>query len=462
MNENIKKVNRIFFEFNKELSYIKDHNTKLNKIYNFWISFNSFRHCDHGLLYSENIIKFFNSLNKKKLHLKKKINYRLAYITDKFNLTGGVSFPLKIIYEGNVFKDKKFDNFFYYNGKLDYNNHHYKYLIKYCKIKKVISNENLKNETLLQQGEKLCHWLTKNKIDIVIAKPSVPILYGVCKSSVSFKAFTAHDWHTFSLAPGIGNVTLGMTYEQLYNYGDKFHIINAHLGLPNTKFIDSVKKVNLKKYNIPNNAIVSMTSNVDKCVALNSNFYLENLELILKKFKKLHHLFVSTKRSEDLLKRKIRDKSLLDRVHFIGNFDNIYEILRSVDLYINSAPVSGAVNIEAALCKVPSINLITISRRLSGHGLELGCNPNSIVSNKVEFLELASKIIMNKKFKKKLIEENYMFAKFFLKNNIYENKIFPYIFSNHVLLNKKNNSQNIKNFDFEYTKAFKEYNASIK
>jgi hypothetical protein len=37
MNRNIKKVNKISLKFNKELSYIKNQNTKLNKIYNLFI-----------------------------------------------------------------------------------------------------------------------------------------------------------------------------------------------------------------------------------------------------------------------------------------------------------------------------------------------------------------------------------------------------------------------------------------
>ena len=72
------------------------------------------------------------------------------------------------------------------------------------------------------------------------------------------------------------------------------------------------------------------------------------------------------------------------RLIYIGPVKNIFNILKMIDFYINSFPISGGTSIECGFIKKPSVDFIW-DRDLSIHPIQIYSNPSTTVYNDQDF-----------------------------------------------------------------------------
>ena len=125
-----------------------------------------------------------------------------------------------------------------------------------------------------------------------------------------------------------------------------------------------------------------------------------------------HHIFFGSERNLNFLQNYIsKNQDIKNNIHFIPHIKNVYSLFKSIDFYINSYPVSGSSNVEAAMCNKPCINFVSFSRRLSGHGPEMLNVPECEVSSESQFHILGNKLIKNKTFRKKLGDDAFLMVR---------------------------------------------------
>ena len=468
---------------NKYRSILKKANNQnslltLERIQNAYEFINDYRNSDLNFYYDENINLLLSKINKKRFKLLKQKNkkkFRLGYILNRFHEVGGVSIPHKIMFEKKICLEENIEQYILYiNSKnQDFNNSfliknpEYRYLKKNCPYERLdILNKNM---NLLQKGKFIENWIHDNKIDFVIMSAHISSLYAVFSNPAPIIATYSPDWHTFTIGPGIGNINLLISTEQFFNY--KFEKSKSYktfigLNLPDKKIIKSSNKTNLKNYGIYTNkkTILSITQNFWKCSLGESDFILKGISKLLEENPNYQHIFFGGKRNIlDLDNFYFKNKKLKNRVHFIGSIKNVYSLYKSIDFLINSFPVSGSSNLEAAMCKKPSLNVIFNSRRLSGHGTEMLKAQNTEANNFEDFLDIGNKFIKSKNFRRDEGKIAYLNAlktqnKYIMNKkliNLFKKKYFK--LSNNI---SKSYEYEIYN-DQEYEKAFL-YSKSLK
>ena len=400
----------------KKFVKIGNENFCLEKIHDLWFAVNRYRYSDHEYYFDIEINKIIRNLNKKKFNLshlfKKKNKFKILYVMDTFNTYGGVAFPQKLILENgcsklNIEQHVLFVNLKDVKRSEIEKTESYKYLVKYCDVKKIDFVPDRLN--LHERGKYIENWIHQNKIDFSILKAQASTLYAAVSQPSPIVATYSPDWLTFTLGPGIGDYTLCVLTGQVYNYNklDEKNLLNIRMGLPNSKYIRSSRYDYRKFLKIPKKSIVSATTNIYKCVIGDDDFLFSGIKKLLLDNKNYHHIFAGTKRGyENLVSFFCQQKDIRKRVHYIGEVKNIYTLLNSIDFYINSFPISGSSNVEAAVCGKPSIDIIGFSRNSSGHGPELLKTHELEVLNFNEFIYLGNKLIKNHSYRKKLGKYN--------------------------------------------------------
>lgn len=471
------EITKFFKKKNNELKkFVKigKENFCLEKIHDLWFTVNRYRYSDHEYYFDTEINKIIRNLNKKKFNLnhlfKKKNKFKILYVMDTFNTYGGVAFPQKLILENgcsklNIEQHVLFVNLKDVKRSEIEKTESYKYLIKYCDVKKIDFVPDRLN--LHERGKYIENWIHQNKIDFSILKAQASTLYAAVSQPSPIVATYSPDWLTFTLGPGIGDYTLCILTGQVYNYKgiDEKNLINIRMGLPNLKYIKSSKFDYRKLLNIPKSSIVSATTNIYKCIIGNDDFLFRGIKKLLLENKNYHHIFAGTKRGyDDLQSFFCKYKSISKRVHYVGEVDNIYNLLNSIDFYINSFPISGSSNVEAAICGKPSIDTIGFSRSSSGHGPEMLKTHECEVLNFDEFIYLGNKLINDHSYRRKLGKYNQEKTKYeYDKYKIMERMIdlFKIKFNQKLCKNNKEVQSNKNNEIHLYEKLISDFQKKI-
>ncbi len=391
----------------------KNTNKCLEQVTNLWMFMNRFRNCDLKLYFDEDIYKFISNLNPKhndkfpnKLENKKE--FRIAFIVVYLSDLGGASVPHRFMLKDFEWEGKKVKNYFLITNffkKSIPNTDSYDYLKNHIQPEEIkFLSEDLTHE---ERGKAIEEWLLKNKIDFVIAQTCPSTLYALSSNCVPIIGNLTQDCYTFTLGPGFGDITYLVTLDQLFKYkykqakpGHYSKIIM--LPLHSTDQLDKAEKIDLKKFNIPENSIVSASSNMWKSFFGDNEYLIEGIGKLIKKFPFYHHIFIGTPRCIDNLENYLnKNPDIRKNIHYIGPVKNIYRLLKSIDFWVNSFPTTGGTNIEMANIGKPSID-IALNRNLALHPAEFLCVNETTVISINEFIHLGSRLIKDKNYREDL------------------------------------------------------------
>ena len=174
------------------------------------------------------------------------------------------------------------------------------------------------------------------------------------------------------------------------------------LPLHSSDQVDKAKEFDLEKFGIKKGSIISASSNMWKSFFGDGEDLMKGIGELIKNNPKYHHVFIGTPRCLDNLENYlINNPEIRGNIHFLGPVKNIYRVLKSIDFWINSFPVTGGTNIEMAKIGKPSID-ISLNRNLDLHPAEfLSFNETNVISLE-EFVSLGNKLIKNKDYRIKL------------------------------------------------------------
>ena len=282
----------------------------------------------------------------------------------------------------------------------------------------------------LGRGKYIEKWLRSGEFDFcVMMDPGVSELYSIASKPVDVIGVLPQDCYSWTMGPGFGDITFLITMDQLFNYAglDGF---NQHrqslvqLPLHDFDYIDEAQPISKMEIGIPEEAVVSGSSNMWKSFAGDSDILLNGIERLLREHNNYHHLFIGTPRCEEALNYFVnKNPDLQGRVKYIGPVKNIYRLLKTLDFWVNSFPTSGGTDIEAAAVGKPTIEFVA-HRRLNLHPTELLRNSECMVTNLEEFLELGGRFIEDKRYRIELGELlKQVVRREFSKQRIVERKI---------------------------------------
>lgn len=414
------KVNQEIWNTYKKLkekikisSQEKNTNKCLQNVTNLWMFMNRFRNCDLKLYFDEDIYSWISDLNPKKQNnyphkLETKKEFRIAFIVVYLSDLGGASVPHRFMLKDFEWEGKKVKNYFLISNffnKEEPDTDSYDYLKNNIKPEEI--NFLSKDLTHEARGEAIQSWLTENKIDFVVAQTCPSTLYALSSNCVPIISNLSQDCYTFTLGPGFGDITYLVTMDQLFKYdyksAKKEHYSKIiTLPLHSTDQLETAEKLDLKKYNIPPEAIVSASSNMWKSFFGDNEYLMLGISKLIREFPSYHHIFIGTSRCLDNLENYlVKNPDLRNNIHFIGPVKNIYRILKSLDFWVNSFPTTGGTNIEMAKIGKPSID-IAINRNLDLHPAEFLCVNESTVVSLEEFFKLGKLLITNKDYRNDL------------------------------------------------------------
>lgn len=390
-----------------ELYFKKKNEEKfLQSINDYWIFLNNFRNLSIRFYDDPKIARLFCRFFKlekkllKKTHEKKSFN--LGVILVNINDTGTASVLKRFIEKKMIISGKKIitkvlilhENI---NKFKDTDQHSYA-------IKNFQSNYSLFSINKKKQIEKstiVTKWLKKNEIDFCFSPNHPFVNSSIRKNNILVHGVQSQDHHTFSPLPNIGDISFFLSNDQIFKYKSKpkKYLIT---GLPKLDKEFLIKSKSLKKQNfkLPKNSVISATTNLEKCLIGNNPFFLNLIGSLCRKNKNYKHLFIGTQRCKDYLDDYLKkNKDLKKKIIFIGPIKNIFSVLKMIDFFINSFPISGGSSIEAGFVKKPSIDFIW-DKDLTIHPLQIYSNPKTTVYNDEEFLRVCQKLITSKTFRK--------------------------------------------------------------
>jgi glycosyltransferase involved in cell wall biosynthesis len=436
----------------------------LKTISDFHDFMNRFRNCSLGKYFDEDIHKVIKSLNPKRFDtdhlLKEKKSFNIAFVFSRFNDSGGAAFTHRCILEKYKSDKYKVKQFILVTNNA--NEREYKDKERYQYLKNNIEYERFcfmdPNNSLVEKGKFIQEWIYDNNIDFVVFQPDLPTLFAMNSRPALFSMSFSADWHVFTVGPGLGDMTLTMTSDQIYKYKfeekDKNEVLkNIMLPLPPLDFVDRQVPIARAVIGVPKDVVLSGTTNIWKCSLGDSETLLNGIASLMRKFNNYHHLFIGTPRGLDNIEYFLaKNSDLRDRFHFSGVVPHIFTILKTLDFYINSFPVSGASNTEAGLCGLPSIDLYN-DRDMTGHGTELLRTLECEASNLQEFVNIGGKFINDPDYRKELGEFiKYKVSRDLAKERIVKDRIYDTFIK--LFFEKVNTQEKLPTLDHKRTSVY--------
>lgn len=436
-----------------------------------WMFMNRFRNCDLGIYYDEDVHHAISVLNPPKLDelpdRKKKKEYRLAFIVLGLSDLGGASVPHRFMlpkFEQDGFSVCNYMLATNYFKRPFVENESYRYLME------VIQPEEFEylpcDLSHVDRAHAIVAWLRRNKIDMVVADTCPSTLYALASKPVPVIATLSQDCYTFALGPGTADITYLVTLDQLFKYNFKFakpsHVYKvAMLPLHSRNYVEDSVPIPRSELGLPDNAVVSGSSNMWKSFFGDSEILMEQIATLLRMHPNYYHIFIGTSRCcENLDSFLARNQDIRNRVIFAGPIENIYRILKSMDFWVNSFPTSGGTDIEMAILGKPTIETVA-TRNLDLHPAEFLNSHECTVTSRDEFIEFGSRLITDEAYRRSLGEH--------LKNNISREFDKELLVSERIyktLVSRYNqNERQIQNFKNEvqdvvaYEKRISLYNA---
>jgi hypothetical protein len=257
----------------------------------------------------------------------------------------------------------------------------------------------------VEKAREVEQWLHDHEIDFAVFQPSPLSLYALSSRPVPISATFSADCHVFTLGPGTGDFTFYVENDQVYKYRfqdpamDERRTKNVLLPLPPREYIENAEPLPRSELGLPEDAVVSASTNMWKCSFGDTEVLYTGLAQLMRRFPHYHHIMLGTPRAADSLEFFInKNPDLKDRIRFVGAHPYIYRVLKSLDFFVNSFPVSGATNTEIAMLEKPSIDLFS-HRDMSFHNTEFLRSNECSVSSLDEFVDLGARLITDKAYR---------------------------------------------------------------
>ena len=374
---------------------------------------NRLRNCDLDHYFDEELHRIIQSFNEVRFDvsplLREKSSFRIAFVFNRFNDTGGAAFTHRFILEEPPTERDQFQQYVLVTnpgGSTEYQrSERYEYLRDHVRCEEFHFMEPC--DSYIERGCQIERWLFERQIDFAFVQPEISSIYALASRPVPISGTFSADWHTFTLGPGVGDFTFLMTTDQAYKYRlrepdfeRRFKV--AYLTLPPKAYAESGCTQTRREWGVPDDAIVAATTNMWKCCFGDNEVLLEGIAALMRRFPRYYHLFVGTPRCLDSVEHFLsRNPDLKGRIRYVGPQPRIYDLLRGIDFYVNSYPVSGASNTESALVSRPSIDLCD-NRDLNGHGTELLRTRECEAFSISEFLELGERLLGDGAYRREL------------------------------------------------------------
>jgi len=381
----------------------------LSIIFELWMFMNRFRNCDLGKYFDEEIHDIIKDLNPRQFtdteRLKSKSEYNIAFIITNLVDTGGASVPHRFILE-NPSTENKFNQFLLVSNLRNTSNYEETEGYKY--IKNEVQHELFTHIpaglSWLEKGEYIENWLRENNIDFVLAAPCPATLYALASQPALVQGILSQDCYCFTLGPGSADITFLVTTDQVFKY--KFSSKNKEedmkvmmLPLHQGSYIDDATPFTHRELNIPENAIVSGSTNMWKTCFGDGEVLLEGIARLIRLHPEYHHIFAGTSRCLDNVEFFLnKNKDIKNNIHYLGSVRNIYRLLKTVDFWINSFPTSGGSDIESAIVGKPTIELLA-NRNLNLHGAEFLRSRECDTISLEEFVSLGTRFITDQEYR---------------------------------------------------------------
>lgn len=372
---------------------------------------NRFRNCDLGIYYDEDLHGAVAQVNPRRYNtghlLRKKEEFRIAYVISSFIDTGSASIAHRYILE-NVSRGGNFRQFVlvcnFTNDRSYASTTGYQYLKdNVCLDEMEVLPSNL---SWVEKGRYIEEWLYTRKIDFAFVDVDPCSLYALASRPVPVSGILTQDSHTFALGPGFCDFTFLVTRDQFFKYTFSKNIDHRAklllLPLHADDYIDATVPLSRAELGVPDDAIVSATTNMWKSAFGDADFLLQGLAELIRKNPSYHHIFAGTPRALDVVDYFLsRNPDVRPNIHYIGIVKNFYRVLKSIDFYVNSYPISGGSSLEAAAVGIPSLEFLS-RRNLSLHEPEFLQSVECLATSIDEFVQLGDRLIRDKDYREDL------------------------------------------------------------
>ena len=375
---------------------------------------NRFRNCNLGFYFDEELHAILAGLNPARYDasalLRDKSVYRMAFVFNRFNDTGGAAFSHRYMLENLEKTGMGIKQYVLITN--DANSDGYEHHERYQYMRDHVEVEEFHfiqpQESIRAKAEQVQQWLFDRQIDFAVIQPSPLTLYALASNPVLISGTFSADCHVYTIGPGTGDFTFYVQNDQVFKYRyqdpnfDERRTRNILLPLPPEEYTDTAEPVSRSELGVPEDAVLSATTNLWKCNFGDGEILFEGIAELLRRHPQLHHIFLGTPRCLDGLEFFLnRNPELKSRVSFVGAYPHIYKVFKQVDFFINSFPVSGASNTEMAALGKPSIDLFS-HQDLSFHGTEFLRSNECLVSSMAEFLKLGERLILDEPYRNEL------------------------------------------------------------
>jgi hypothetical protein len=375
---------------------------------------NRFRNCDLQFYFDDEIHQIISRLNPDQSKASDSVELperiRVAFLVSGFNDLGGASVPHRFMLPNYSARGHHFENYILASnagGVGSKATHSEQYLREVIQPKEVVNVSG--NLDYLERGKFIENWLRDRDIHFVVANGDPSILYALASRPAPFQAVLNQDCYTFALgqcAPFV-DVSFLVTLDQVFNYApmvsdaeERLRVVM--LPLHEAGVAEETEPLPREALGVPEDAVVSASSNMWKCFFGDTETFLEGIAGLLREHQNYYHLFIGTPRCEESLNAFLnRNPDLQGRLRYVGSFPEIYRFLKSIDFWVNSFPTSGGTDIECARIGKPSIEL-TANRNLNLHPREFLCSHECTVTNLHDFMALGRRFITEPSYRESL------------------------------------------------------------
>jgi len=383
----------------------------LQSLWECWMFMNRFRNCDLRHYFDPELQRCVTQVNPRRFDtshlLKPKREFRIAYVLPSFADTGGASVAHRFILEDASAVDGiSFQQYVLVTNIGNQTNLErttgYQYLRDHVRLEKF--EVMPPSPSWVAKGKYLEAWLHEQGIDFAVVEVDPVSLYAMVSRPVLLSATLSQDSHTFTVGPGFCDFTFLVTRDQLFKYtfaGEAPEQAMKLLLLPlhAQEYIDATVPIPRRDLGIPEDAVVSATTNIWKSCFGDGEALLRGIAVLARRHPRYHHVFAGTSRALDTVDYFLsRHPDLRGRIHYGGVIQNLYRLLKTIDFFVNSCPISGGSDIEAAAVGVPTIEFLT-NRNLTLHECEflqsLECQVNSLE----DFIRLGNRFIIDAEYR---------------------------------------------------------------
>ena len=395
----------------RQAAILGDAERCLQGIWDCWMFMNRFRNCDLGNYFDQELHDYVAQVNPKRFEtshlLRAKNIFRIGYIIPAFIETGGASVPHRFLLEGNDtgidFKQYVLvSNMTGEPESIITKSAGYQYLHEHVDLEEL--EVMAPNNSWVEKGRYIEEWLYSRKIDFAVVSVDPASLYALASGPVLISGILCQDSHTFTVGPGFCDFTFLVTRDQLFKYklnegaaeqSAKLLLLPLH----SQSYIDSAVPISRCELGIPENSVVSATTNIWKNCFGDTDVLLQGIAELVRRHPSYHHLFAGTPRGLDVLDYFLsRNPDVRNNIHYVGIVQNFYRLLKSIDFYVNSFPISGGSDIEAAAVGIPTIELLA-NRNFNLHEPEFLQSSECVTNSLDEFIRLGERFITDRVYR---------------------------------------------------------------